>query len=229
MSIHRPSHSSEAVSGALAGCVTTVVFTVVHHMLISNIWFSLIPMLVMGGICGASLAWSYGILFRMPAISTWLMYNSAYLVFLVLLGIASFLVYDPIVTTAALIAADEPPGELIAKALPLTLLFWLGSVGAMSLMWGRTLRKVIAMLVTSAIIVGLFGLNISVIGLVEFSPDGSYLVGLFFGLIAAIIGVNAATFVLIERGRMFKRDVASVDARDAVQAPIRAGQGSSSS
>jgi hypothetical protein len=219
MNIHRPLHQSKAISGACAGGMTTVIFAAVHHALISDIWFSLVPMLVMGAICGASLAWSYTVMFRVPALSTWLLYNAAYLLSLVLLGIASFVVYDPIATTAALIAASESPRDLIARAFPLTVLFWLGSTGVISLLWGRGLRQITAMLVTSGIIIGLFGLNISVIGLVKFNRDGVYLIGVFFGLIAAIIGGNAMIFAVMERGGLFRPGVPTGGARDTAQEP----------
>ena len=49
--------------GAAAGAIATVVFTVVHHLTISNIWATLPVMLAAGALCGWSLAWSYEVLF----------------------------------------------------------------------------------------------------------------------------------------------------------------------
>jgi Mg2+/citrate symporter len=52
------------LSGVIAGAASTLVFTAIHHLFISNIWFSLLPMLIAGALCGLCLAWSYGRLFR---------------------------------------------------------------------------------------------------------------------------------------------------------------------
>ncbi|HUF50866.1 MAG TPA: hypothetical protein VMN60_08545 [Longimicrobiales bacterium] len=192
-------------------------FAALHHVLISDIWFSLAPMLIAGAVCGASLGWSYAVLFESPAVSTWVLYNAVYLAVLVLLGIASFLLYDPITTTAAVIAADEPLGELIARALPLTAFFTLGSVAVISALWGRSLKKAAAIFLTCTILVALFGLNISVIGLVEMSGEDAHLVAIFFGLIVAIIAGNTAVFALLERRGLFMSSGAAEAQKEPVQ------------
>jgi ketosteroid isomerase-like protein len=214
---HMP-HLRTALSGALAGCVTTVVFTVLHHLLISDIWFSLVPMLVVGALCGASLAWSYGLLFPAPAVRSWIGYNAAYLALLVALGAGSIIVFEPITSTAALMAAGgAPPPELFRGALPFAIGFTLAAVAALGLLWARTVAGWAALLWTCAMVVFLFGLNISLIGLVELGPEGAYLVGLFFALTAAILAVNAAAFAGLERRRLF---AGARDADDGRQ-PVR--------
>ena len=61
-------------SGTLAGAISAFVFTVVHYVTISDIWFSL-P--------------GYALLLRPPSLGSWSRYNLAYLVMFALLGVAS--------------------------------------------------------------------------------------------------------------------------------------------
>lgn len=56
-----------AVSGVVAGGVSTVVFTIIHDIFISDIWFSLIPMLAAGALCWLCVAWSYALLVSAPS------------------------------------------------------------------------------------------------------------------------------------------------------------------
>lgn len=76
-------------------------------------------MLVAGAACGASLAWSHGRLFAAPSAATWMGYNLVHVVLLAPLGVASIVAFEPVTTVAALVAADAPPSELIARAMPL--------------------------------------------------------------------------------------------------------------
>ena len=108
------------VGGVLAGVATSVGFALLHHILISDIWFSLAPMAIAGAICGGSLAWSYSLLFPRPALGNWFGYISLQTSLLLLLGAVSVATFDPIVPMAVLMAANEPPHDLISKALPLT-------------------------------------------------------------------------------------------------------------
>lgn len=82
------------LSGVIAGAASTFVFTAIHHLFISNIWFSLPPMLIAGALYGLCLAWSYGRLFQPPSIPTWLLYNLVYIAFFFLLGILSILIFE---------------------------------------------------------------------------------------------------------------------------------------
>ncbi|RMH01652.1 MAG: hypothetical protein D6706_01595, partial [Chloroflexi bacterium] len=62
-------------SGALAGAVAVVAFTIIHHIFISNIWFSFPMMLVAGAVCGGCVAWSFGQPVERPSPGRWLRYN----------------------------------------------------------------------------------------------------------------------------------------------------------
>ena len=91
-------HGRSLAAGAIAGATSAITFTALHQLIISNIWFSLVPMLVAGAVCGACLAWSYGCLFAQPSASTWWWYNLAYVALLALLGLTSIALFEPITT-----------------------------------------------------------------------------------------------------------------------------------
>jgi hypothetical protein len=187
------------LSGVIAGAASTVVFTAIHHLFISNIWFSLLPMLIAGALCGLCLAWSYGRLFRSPSIPTWLLYNLVYIGLFFLLGLLSILIFEPVVTIPQLIVANEPPDELIRQAMPLTLAFILGSAALITIFWGRNLVDVAAILLTCTVLIILLGLNVSVLGLVYLPGNAISLVAKMFGLILLLNLVYLAIFLLLER------------------------------
>lgn len=208
--IQRPRKPHVALSGALAGIATVIVFTAAHHVLISDIWFSLIPMLVVGALCGAALSWSYAVVCADAAPGSWVRYNLSHLTVLLLLGAGSMAVFDPITTAAALMASPgPPPDELFARALPFTGLFTLGATAVLGVIWGRTLPKVGAILVATVALVFLFGLNISIIGLVEMSGDGYRALAEFLGLTAFVLASNTAFFLLLERRGLFRHPAAT--------------------
>lgn len=195
-------HGRPLLAGAVSGCVTVLAFTVLHDLLISDIWFSLVPMLIAGAACGASLGWSHGLLFAPPSARSWLLYNLAHLAGLVGLGIASVLYFEPVVSMVAMITSSAPPDELFAQAMPLTVAWTLVTVGALSAMWGRTPAKAAALLLTTIILVGLLGLNIAVLGLVEMDGESLRPLWLFFELTVLIVLGNATVFLLLERRRL---------------------------
>src|SRR5262245_56624016 len=53
--------------GALAGAFAALVFTIVHQIVISPIWFALPAMLAAGALCGTCIAWSYLSVVRTPS------------------------------------------------------------------------------------------------------------------------------------------------------------------
>jgi hypothetical protein len=194
------------VSGAAAGAASTVIFTAVHHVMISDIWSTLVPMLIAGVLCGVTIAWTYVLLFDRPRLATWFGYNLLYVILMMALGAASMLVFEPVTTVVALLeVGGAPPRELLAQALPLTLGFVVGSAALISLLWGRSLRQFGAVLVTCVLLYGLLGMNISILGLVFFASETVYLVALFFGLVAVLDLVYAATFAVLERHRFAER------------------------
>lgn len=194
---HKSTESTLARSGAIAGGISTFVFTVVHHIFISNIWFSFPFMLVAGALCGLCISWSFGFVARQTVVG-WLCYNLLYVIVLVLLGLTSALVFDPVVSMAALMQSNGPPDALIAQALPMTLIFTLAASVVLTALYGLSWRTFGAVLLTSGVLVLLLGLNISALGLVSIPRGSFYLVAEFLGLVVLLDVIYAATFLALE-------------------------------
>jgi hypothetical protein len=190
-------------SGALAGTATSIAFAALHQLLISDIWFSLLPMTVAGAICGLCLAWSYRLLFPRPSARTWLLYNLSFVPLFLLLGLVSFALYDPVYTIAGLIAGVEPAGQLLRQGMPLTFGFALAVALVAVLAVGRTARKATAITATSLALTVLLGHNAAVLGMVRMTSAALPMLAEFFGLIAMIMAGNAAAFLLFERRGLF--------------------------
>ncbi len=186
-------------SGTLAGVVSTVVFTVVHDLLISNIWPMLVPMLIAGMGSGICLAWSYSHLARRRSLAGWLGYNLTYLMMFGLLGVVSIAMFEPVTTVGALIAGGRPPDGLFLQALPMTVVFTLIGAVLVTWMFGRSLAGFGSAAVTMTVLTLTLGTNIAIIGLVEFSAGTWSLVGEFFALTALLGAVFAVTFAILER------------------------------
>ncbi len=186
-------------SGTLAGAISAFAVTIVHNLAISDIWFSLPAMLAAGALSGACIAWSYALLFRTRSLGSWLRYNLAYLGMFALLGMASVLVFDPVTTIAAVVRTKEPPNALFARAMSLTLVFLLAMTAALSVLYGRGWRRSGAILLTSAALLALLGLNVSVIGLVEVPRAAWHLIVELFALIFILDAVYVAAFAGLER------------------------------
>jgi hypothetical protein len=198
-------------SGAAAGAVSAFAFAIIHHVFISDIWFSLIMMMVAGAVCGLCIGWSYGLLVEAPSTGSWLRYNTLYVAMFGLLGAASVLVYEPVTTIAALVQANESPDELFGQAMPMTVVFTLATAALMSLMYRRSWLRLGAILLTCTVLVLALGLNVSVIGLVYIPRGSLYLIVELFGLILAINAVYVAVFIALERKSLVRGD-AVVDA-----------------
>ena len=158
-------------------------------------------MLIAGALCGLCLGWTYGLLVQVPSIRSWVGYNTTFVLMFILLGIVSVLVYDPISTVAVLIDNNEPPGELIGKAMPMTIGFTLVSTALITVLFGRKWSKIGAVLLTCAVLVITLGLNISILGLVAFPSDTLYLIVELFGLVIALGLAFAVVFAALERKR----------------------------
>ena len=187
-----------ALSGALAGAVSTLVFTVVHEIFISNIWPMLGIMLVAGGLCGACISWSYSLLVKRPLLGTWLIYNLIYDGMLILLGFVSVFLFEPVTTIAALSATGDLPMDLLGQALPMATVFTVLMAVTITLLHGFSWSKFGVVLLTSVLLVLLLGHNVFVIGLVEIPRGSIYLVLEMFGLIVLLNVVYAIGFVLLE-------------------------------
>ena len=190
--------AGSVISGAVAGAVSVVVFLVVHQLMISDIWWSAVIMLVAGAACGAALAATFGLVAR-PTTTRWLAYNALWVVLLGSLGVSSILVFEPITTVAELIGADGPPDELIGQALPMTAAFTV--LAAVLVTWLAIGRRsaFLPVLGTTALVVLLLGLNISVIGLAEFESGQALLVAELFALVIALAAVYAGVYWILER------------------------------
>ena len=205
-------------SGALAGAAAAVAFSVVHHVMISDIWYLLPMMAAVGALCGLCLAWTYGSLFEVRSVSNFLRFNLVFLAMFALLGVASVLVFEPVETMAALIEANEPPIALIWRAMPMTVAFTLGTAALLSALFGRP-RQFGAILLICMVLILLLGLNISVIGLVAI-PNGSlYVIGELFGLIVALNVAYVLSFLALERQSFLGRPAIHGTAGRNVPAP----------
>lgn len=191
-----------ARSGALAGTASTFAFTWIHDFFISDIWSTLVVMMAAGALCGLCVGWSYALLAPSRSIGGWLRYNLLYVAMLVLLGVASVLVFEPVTTMAAVIAADGPPEALIGQALPLTATFTLGAAALIHWQYGRSRAHFGAISLTCVVLVLLLGLNVSALGLVSIPRSGLYLVLEMFGLILALNVVYVIVFAALERKRL---------------------------
>ena len=174
-------------SGALAGAISVFAFTVIHDFFISDIWFSLVIMLIAGALCGLCIGWSYALLIKAPSSGSWWRYNMLYVGLLFLLGIVSVLIFEPTTTIAALSAANEPPDQLIRQALPYTALFTLLAAVLINLLYRGNWRHFGVIVLTCTVLIFLLGLNVSVLGFVYIPRGSLYLVLEFFGLIVFII------------------------------------------
>lgn len=193
------SKESRSISGAAAGAASALAFTVIHDIFISDIWFSAPIMLLAGALCGLCIGWSYGRLVDRPSIGSWLRYNLIYVAMLMLLGVASMLTFEPMMSMTALMASDGPPSELIARALPMTVVFTVASSFAISLFYRRSGQHYAAVLLTCTVLVLLLGLNVSALGLVSIPRGSFYLVAEFLGLIVVINVFYVAIFIWLER------------------------------
>ena len=197
-----PSKGRYVVSGAVAGTISTLVFTVIHDLFISDIWFSLIPMLVAGALCGLCVAWSYALLVPTSSVGGWLRYNLLYIAMFALLGAISVLVFEPVTTMAAVVTANGPPDALIGQAMPLTALFTVGMAVLVTTLYGAGWKRFGAVLLTCVVLVLLLGLNVSVIGLVDIPRGSLYLVAEMFGLIVALNVVYVLVFLALQWRRL---------------------------
>lgn len=186
------------VAGALSGMASTLVFSVVHEIFISNIWFMLLPMLFAGALCGGLVSWSYGLLVPTPSRRGWLIYNLIYVALFGLLGAASVLFYEPVTTMAAVVTLNGPPTALIDQAMPMTIAFTLGMAILITLLYGRSRTNFLAVLLTCIVLVALLGLNVSAIGLVEIPTSSLVVIAELFGLIVVLNTVYVMVYLVLK-------------------------------
>ena len=200
----RTSNTRFVVVGAIAGSLSALIFTAIHQLIISSIWFALPAMLIAGALCGTCLAWSYLSVADSISASTWLGYNLLYLVMFVALGAVSVVVFDPITTIAALLQTDEPPGELIGRALPMTGAFTIATAVALSGLYRPSWYGVFTLLVTTTVLVLFLGLNISILGLVDVASGQVFVLAETFGLLVGLTGVYVVSVAILARARLYR-------------------------
>lgn len=185
--------------GAIAGAASALAFTALHQIIISDIWFSVIPMVIAGAVCGVCLAWSYASLFAQRTPATWWRYTLTYVALLAVLGLTSVVLFEPVTTIPALLATNRPPVALFRKSVPLTVGFTIGSAILLWMLWGRRVIDAIAVLVTCTAIVLVLGMNVSIMGLVRLTRGGIALVAEQFGLTLFLGIVYGAVFQWLVR------------------------------
>lgn len=190
---------SYGAKGALSGVISVVVFTAVHHVTISNIWPMLGVMMVAGAVCGLCIAWSYGRLSSCYSIGTWSGYNLSYLTVFAGLAAASMLVFEPVTTMAAISTRGGPVGDLIAQALPLTIGFTVVAPALIGAAHGSVRSDYFRVLLTVAVLMLFVGLNVSVLGLVDFSGASIAPAVTFFALVVLLDAVFAVGFAILQQ------------------------------
>jgi hypothetical protein len=186
-------------SGVLAGALSAISFALIHALFISNIWFSVVPMMVAGSLCGLGISWSFRVVVRQPSLGSWLGYNALFVAMLALLGLTSELLFEPITTIPALLQLGGPPDDLFQQAMPLTVTFTLMSAVILSLLYRCGWRGFGAILIASALLVSLLGLNVSIMGLVYIPRADLYRILELYGLILSLGLVYIALFAALER------------------------------
>ena len=190
------------LAGVLAGCMSTLVFTCVHQLTISDIWFMIVPMLIAGAVSGLCIAWSFQRVFVSQSVRAWLAYNGALLLMFGVLAVASILILEPVTTMAELTATSGPVDHLIVPALPVTVLVTVLTTVVIGRTVARRWTDYLRILLTAAVLMVLVGLNISVLGLVDFAGATLAPVVKFLGLVVLLDGVYAVTFEGLRRWRV---------------------------
>lgn len=174
-------------SGAAAGTLAAFIFCVVHQLIISPIWFSILALLIAGAICGSCLAWSYDLAVTPGTVRSWFEYNAFYVAVLVALGVVSIFMFEPVTTIPALLRSKTPPVALIAQAFPITAGFTAISAALLCVRYRPGWGGIVAIFVTTIVVVLFLGMNISILGLV-FVPKGSlYMIGEVLVLIVTLL------------------------------------------
>lgn len=193
--------ASSPAAGAVAGAGAALAFSIVHALLIADIWFMLAPMLAAGAICGACVGWSYSLLAGNPTVAGWLRYNALYLLFLSLLGPLSLLLFEPVITIPALLASEGGlPAELRQAVLPVTLIYAFVMTAVITGLYGRRWQHAGAVLLTSVVLMLLLGLNISAMGLVFLSSGWVAILLKFSSLVLVLNGVLVVVFLALMPG-----------------------------
>ena len=193
--------------GAVAGAVSAVSFAAIHYVLISDIWDMAVIMAVAGALSGVCLAWTYRRLDARASVNGWLRYNLTYIGLFAVIPALSVALFDPIITFAEASESDGPLDELIVEALPMTVIAVLAIAVVVSLLFGSLRHDYGPILIAVTVLMLFLGLNLTIIGLVEFTVGRTRLVAGFIGLIVAIGFVFSVTYAALERRRLLASPV----------------------
>lgn len=191
-------NTTNLLAGIIAGAASSLVFTILHGLIISPIWFMLIPMLVAGAICGFFLSLSYELLVDKSSVTGWLGYNFLYIVLLFLLGPISLVLYEPIMTIPELISSPNGlPAELFREVLPFVAVYAPLMALMITALHSRRWRGFGVVFITCAVLVFLLGLNIAPMGLIFLSDGWVKMLLELAGLIVALNLVFVVVYLII--------------------------------
>lgn len=164
-------------------------FTVVHDVLISDIWFNAGPMLFAGAVCGLCVTWSYRTAVAEHANAAWFQYAGWYAAEMILLGAVSLLVLRPRFTMTELMVADDAIDRLIPPSMPLLIGAMVVGTALIWLHYGGRPAALLPILITQVLLVFLLGHQFAFLGLVR-SSSALLLVFVEFALIT--VGLTVA-------------------------------------
>lgn len=157
-----------------------------------------IAMAMAGAISGLCLACTYRRFVSIPSVGSWVRYNATYLGLFALIPPVSVLMLDPVITIAEASNADGPLDDLLVEALPLTVASVIGIALVVTLLFGSLRSDFGPALAASVVLMLFLGLNLTIMGLVEFSAADSGVILGFMGLVVFIGVVFMVTVIGIE-------------------------------
>lgn len=106
--------------------------------------------------------------------------------------------FDPVITVVEATESDGPLTDLLVEAMPLTIISVVAIAVIVSLLFGSLRRDLGPSLVASVVLMVFLGLNLTIMGLVEFSASDMGVIVGFMGLVAFLGAVFTAAFVVLE-------------------------------
>jgi hypothetical protein len=175
--------------GALVGAAVVLGFTVLHDILISDIWFNAGPMLFTGALIGLLVTWSYRTAVERHSTLSWFRYAGLYTLEMIVLGGVSIAVLRPRFTMAELMVADDAMERLLPPSLPLLIAATVVGTFLIWLLNERRRQALVPILVTQVITVFFLGHQFAFLGLVESS---SHLMVVFGEFALYTVGLTAS-------------------------------------
>lgn len=180
------------LAGAASGAITVLVFTTLHGLLITDIWFNAGPMAFSGLLCGVLLVWSYRTTGVEHTARRWWAYVGASSVLLMALGPVSVLTLDARWTMAEMMDNEDAFELLLGPSLPLMGVAAVVGTGVLWVWLGRRPRALLPILLTQVLLVFFAGHQLAFLGLIEVSSDTAVALVEFAGLVALLGGLFGA-------------------------------------